>query len=82
MVRECPHCGHELGIPPIWVAPTQRQQQILQLLADGYTQKQIAEMFRLAENTVRNHITLLYDRLHAWNVSHAVAIGIRLGFIK
>ena len=43
---------------------TQREHEILQLLAKGYQYKEIAETAGVKLETVRSHIKHIYDKLH------------------
>jgi len=44
---------------------TARQQQLMALLARGFTNKEIAESMRLSEFTVKNHVHRIMRRLNA-----------------
>lgn len=56
---------------------TRRQRQVLALLADGLTQRQIAKLLYIDEATVRNHSMRMRRALRANNCAHAVSIGYR-----
>jgi DNA-binding NarL/FixJ family response regulator len=56
---------------------TQRQRQILQLLADGESTTVAARQLDLSEETVKTHTKNALARLGARNRSHAVAIALR-----
>lgn len=60
---------------------TQRQRQILELLADGQSTHFAAETLGLSEETVKTHMKNVLSRLGARNRAHAVAVAIRLGLI-
>jgi DNA-binding NarL/FixJ family response regulator len=60
---------------------TNRQRQILQLLADGESTTVAARQLGLSEETVKTHIKSTLSRLEAKNRSHAVAIGLRESLI-
>lgn len=60
---------------------TQRQRQILELLADGQSTHFAAETLGLSEETVKTHMKNVLSRLGARNRAHAVALAIRLGLI-
>lgn len=59
-----------------------RQRQVLGLLAEGVTAREIAAMLGIAEPTVRNHIRLILRKLHCHSQLEAVAVAIRLGLIQ
>ena len=60
---------------------TLRQQEVLQLLADGASTQAIAESLFLSEETVRNHIRRILKRLNANSRLLAVAIARRDGLV-
>lgn len=60
---------------------TNRQRQILQLLADGESTTVAARQLGLSEETVKTHMKNILARLDAKNRSHAVAIGLRESLI-
>ena len=59
-----------------------RQVVLLELIAGGYSNKQIARKIGLAERTTVNYVSELIDNLHANNRTHAVVIGLQQGIIK
>jgi DNA-binding NarL/FixJ family response regulator len=56
---------------------TERERQVLQLVAEGASNLQIARRLHLAEGTVKNHISLIMDKLGAGNRTQAVSIARR-----
>jgi len=58
---------------------TNREREILALLADGLGNKQIAAQLGISTNTVKTHLELLFDKLGASSRAEAVAIGVRRG---
>ncbi len=46
---------------------TQRENEILDLLAQGYRNKEIAEKLFVSVNTIRTHIYHIYEKLHVQN---------------
>jgi DNA-binding NarL/FixJ family response regulator len=61
---------------------TQREIQILQLLAEGMTNAGIARRLVLSENTIRAHIRSIVVKLDAENRVQAVARAIELGLLS
>jgi DNA-binding NarL/FixJ family response regulator len=61
---------------------TTRELQVLQLIRDGYRNKQIADRLAIAETTVNFHIKNLVDKLGANDRAHAVAIALRRGLLQ
>ena len=58
-----------------------RQIEVLQLIADGYSNKLIADRLGISYYTSRGHVHSLRERLGAFDMAHAVAIGFRQGII-
>ena len=66
-----------------WAAPardyglTAREVEVLQLLVDGCSQKQIAGQLGLSPHTVNSHIRNIYARLHVQSRTSAVAKALK-----
>lgn len=58
-----------------------RELEILQMLAEGLANKQIAWKLGISEHTVKFHVAAILNRLNAGSRAQAVAIGIRRGLI-
>jgi DNA-binding NarL/FixJ family response regulator len=61
---------------------TQRETEVLQQLALGLTNKQIARALGISEHTVKFHISAIYGKLGVMNRAEAVHAGIRRGWIE
>ena len=61
---------------------TQRELEILQLLADGLRNATIAERLFLSERTVENHVSAILRKLGARSRTEAAADGKRLGVLR
>ncbi|GMR01705.1 MAG: response regulator transcription factor [Acidimicrobiia bacterium] len=59
-----------------------REQQVLQLIANGSENKQIARELELSEATVKTYIRGVFERLEVSSRAEAVAVGLRLGVIE
>ena len=59
-----------------------REQQVLQLIADGSENKQIARELGLSEATVKTYIRGVFERLDVSSRAEAVAVGLRFGVIE
>jgi len=59
-----------------------REQQVLQLIADGSENKQIARELGLSEATVKTYIRGVFERLDVSSRAEAVAVGLRIGVIE
>ena len=61
-------------------ALTAREQQILNLIADGLTNRQISSNLIISESTVENHIHHIFVKLGISNRAQAVAHAFQLRF--
>jgi DNA-binding CsgD family transcriptional regulator len=64
----------ELGI-------TRRELEILELIAGGLSNREIAEKLFVSENTVKTHSSRLFDKLRAKRRTQAVQLGKEFGLI-
>lgn len=69
------------GKPSEDVVLTLRQREILQLIAEGGTTKEIAARLQLSTNTVQTHRKQLMKRLGVRDIAGLVRTAIRLGII-
>jgi len=60
---------------------TNREREILALLADGLGNKQIAARLGISPNTVKTHLELLFDKIGVSSRAEAVATGVRRGLL-
>lgn len=63
-----------LGITP-------RELEVLQLIAEGLSNKEIAERVQVSENTVKTHSSRVFDKLGARRRTQAVQLGKALRLI-
>ena len=73
--------GGGLGDPAFAVL-TQRQCGLLDLIAQGRDNAQIAATLGLSEKTVRNHITSIFAKLEVENRSQAIVLAREAGYGK
>jgi DNA-binding NarL/FixJ family response regulator len=62
-------------------ALTDREADVLQLVADGRTNEEIAEILNLSVKAVQSHLTRLYSKLGARNRTEAVVHAARRGLV-
>ena len=62
-------------------ALTGRELDVLRLLAGGLGNKQIASALGLSEGTVKNHVSVILDKLHAADRTRAVLKAIERGLV-
>jgi len=60
---------------------TGREGEVLRLLAQGLTNKEIAAALRISEHTVKFHVSSIYGKLGASNRPEAVRKGARRGWV-
>ena len=58
-----------------------RERQVLQLVADGYENKQIVTKLGLSEGTVKTYLRGIFQKLDVASRAEAVAVGLRRGLI-
>jgi DNA-binding CsgD family transcriptional regulator len=71
-----PSAVSEVGLDP-GLSP--RERQVLSLLAEGQSNKQIARSLSLSENTIKTHLANVYAKLGAGGRTEALAIARRRG---
>jgi len=58
-----------------------REGEVLQLVAQGATNKEIADSLFISENTVKTHLRNIMEKLHLANRSQAAAYAVRRGLV-
>ena len=61
--------------------PSDREKEVLRLIAEGYSTKGIAKCLFISENTVENHRKSLFRKLKAHNVATLIINAITAGYI-
>lgn len=61
---------------------TPRETQLLALLAEGHGYGEAGDLLNVSENTVRNYIRSIYEKLHVHSKSEAVSKALRQGLIS
>ena len=59
-----------------------RETQILNYIAEGNSNKQIARILQISEQTIKNHVSAILRKLNANDRAHAVVLAIRHGWIS
>jgi DNA-binding NarL/FixJ family response regulator len=65
-----------------WETVTQREKEILKLLAEGYTNKQIAGMLFISVKTVEKHRSNIMSKLDMHSVANLTALAIEKGLVE
>ena len=61
---------------------TKRELEVLCKMADGYSQKQIADLLFVSPNTINSHTQHIYEKLNVHTGIHAVSIALRTNLIE
>ncbi len=61
---------------------SEREIEVLKLIAAGNSNKQIADLLCIAEATVKSRVTNILSKLSASDRAHAVTIGLKRGIIE
>jgi DNA-binding NarL/FixJ family response regulator len=69
------------GSQPQYEPISEREREVLRLLADGLSNREIAVQLVLAEGTVKNHVSTILDKLHAANRTQAARVAREQGLI-
>jgi len=59
-----------------------REGEVLELVAQGATNKEIANSLFISENTVKTHLRSIMEKLHLANRSQAAAYAIKRGLVQ
>lgn len=61
---------------------SEREMEVLQLLADGLSTPEIANHLFISQKTVKNHLASIYEKIDARDRTHAVIRAVKMGIIK
>lgn len=82
LIVGAPHLLFESENEPLERGPlTERELEVLGLLAQGLANKQIAVELGISEHTVKFHVSSIYTKLDVTNRTEAVRAGLRGGWI-
>jgi DNA-binding NarL/FixJ family response regulator len=73
--------GHQNGEEPV-KRLTSRQREVLQLIAEGHSTKDIAHLLAISVNTVETHRLKLMESLGLHELTGVVRYAVRMGLIK
>ncbi|MCH7788204.1 MAG: response regulator transcription factor [Acidobacteria bacterium] len=60
---------------------TKREEEVLQLIADGCSTPEVAERLYISQKTVKNHLASIYQKLDARDRTQAVLAAVRMGIV-
>jgi DNA-binding NarL/FixJ family response regulator len=61
---------------------TPREEEILQLIADGCSTSEVADHLYISAKTVKNHLASIYAKLDARDRTQAVLSAVRIGIVR
>ncbi|WP_319575953.1 response regulator transcription factor [uncultured Desulfobacter sp.] len=64
-----------------WDSLTQREREVLKLVGEGYTSKEVAEFLCISPKTVERHRSNIMNKLDLHNVSELTAFAIEKGLV-
>ena len=80
--RIAPEIAKELADHAVDDPLSEREIDVLRLIAAGNSNKQIADLLRIGEGTVKSHVSNILSKLNANDRAHAVTIGLTRGIIQ
>ncbi len=60
---------------------TRREEEVLQLIANGCSTPEVAEQLYISQKTVKNHLASIYQKLDARDRTQAVLQAVRMGIV-
>jgi DNA-binding CsgD family transcriptional regulator len=60
---------------------TQRELDVLQLLAEGATNSEISERLFISPKTTKNHLAAIFQKLDVTNRTHALVRAVVMGLV-
>jgi two-component system response regulator DegU len=61
---------------------TKREEEVLQLIADGCSTPEVAAKLYISQKTVKNHLASIYQKLDARDRTQAVLLAVRMGIVR
>ena len=61
---------------------TKREEEVLQLIADGCSTPEVAAQLYISQKTVKNHLASIYQKLDARDRTQAVLQAVRMGIVS
>lgn len=61
---------------------SKREEEVLQLIADGCSPPEVAAQLYISQKTVKNHLASIYAKLDARDRTQAVLTAVRMGIVK
>lgn len=73
---------HEVRTPEVTEALTEREREVMRLLVQGRSNKEIARDLQIAEDTVKTHVKHILAKLGVQSRTQAVLCAMRLGLVS
>lgn len=73
-----PTCGGQRLVEPLTV----RELEILDLICDGYTNREVARRKGITSSTVKFHISQIFGKLGVGRRTQAVAVAVHLELVR
>ncbi|HWH33824.1 MAG TPA: response regulator transcription factor [Acidimicrobiales bacterium] len=68
--------------PEVEEVVSKREEEVLQLIADGCSSAEVAEQLFISQKTVKNHLASIYQKLDARDRTQAVLRAVRMGIVR
>jgi len=69
------------AVPPVFVDLTERELDVLRLIAEGFSNTAIAEKLVISEKTVKGHVSNILNKLHIEDRTQAAVLAWRQGLM-
>jgi RNA polymerase sigma factor (sigma-70 family) len=69
------------SLAQLFAALSDREVEVLKLIAEGLSNRQIAERLFISEKTVKNHVSNILDKLHVNDRTEAALAAVRHGLV-
>ncbi|GCE51150.1 two-component system, NarL family, response regulator LiaR [Thermosporothrix hazakensis] len=70
------------AVPPVFVDLTERELDVLRLIAEGFSNTAIAEKLVISEKTVKGHVSNILNKLHIEDRTQAAVLAWRQGLME
>jgi len=75
------HASEQESHQPKETSLTSRESQVLTLIANGYTRKEVGDALNISHNTASCHVSHIYEKLQISTIAEATHAAIRLGVL-
>ncbi|HZG15357.1 MAG TPA: response regulator transcription factor [Candidatus Bathyarchaeia archaeon] len=83
MYERAPISDESISVDPTLIdSLTRREREVLQLMAEGKSNRAIGEFLFISEKTVKNHVSSILQKLNVQDRTQAVVISIKNGWVK